>query len=98
MSVVTLNVFTLLQLFAGNQDGESITSNSLCPDLTARVLRIYPLAWNTIIAMRVGVVASKNGKLCYVCVTAFFIVPMVIFVGHWSYGEVNLLRRCFSSR
>ena len=74
MSLVTLNVFTLLQHFVGNHNGETITSNSLCPDLTARVLRFYPIAWNTTIAMRVGVAASKNGKLCYVYVTAFFVV------------------------
>ena len=74
MSIVTLDVFTLLQHFVGNHNGETITSNNLCPDLTARVLRFYPIAWNTTIAMRVGVVASKNGKLCDVYVTAFFIV------------------------
>lgn len=52
----------------GNHDGETIVSNALCPDLTARVLRIYPTVWNTAIAMRVGVVASKNGK-CRVLTT-----------------------------
>jgi len=53
----------ILQHFTSNHDGETIVSNSMCPDLTARVLRFHPTQWNTSIAMRIDVVASRNGKI-----------------------------------
>ena len=48
-------------------------SNSLCPDLTARVLRFHPILWNNAIAMRIDVVASKNGKSSRVLVMLGFL-------------------------
>ena len=60
--VTSDSVLTLLQHFVANHDGETIVSNTLHPELTARVLKIFPTVWNTSIALRAGVLASKNGK------------------------------------
>ena len=60
-----------------NHDGDTIVSNPLYPEVTARLLRIYPTLWNTAIAMRVDVVASQNGE--YDNVYMEIIIIIIIF-------------------
>ena len=46
--------FLLTQVFAGNNDRDSIVRHYLNPPIRARYIRFQPIAWNEHISMRVG--------------------------------------------
>ena len=52
--VVFIVIFFLTQVFAGNNDRDSIVWHYLSPPIRARYIRFQPIAWNQHISMRVG--------------------------------------------
>ena len=54
LSLDTLVVFTIFQVFVGNNDRDSIVRHYLNPPIRARYIRFQPIAWNQHISMRVG--------------------------------------------
>ena len=70
------SLFSLIKIFTGNVDSNSIVSHLLSPYITARFIRIIPVTWNRYIALRVEFYGCREGNqyvsiYCYSASTFF---------------------------
>ena len=51
------------KIFLGNSDRDSVVSNTLSPVILARFIRLYPVDYMTLFALRVEFLGSYEGNM-----------------------------------
>ena len=60
---VKIIIVSMLQMFPGNSDGDSVHNNYFEPPIIAQYIRIHPARWAARIAMRVELYGCTYGRL-----------------------------------